>query len=113
MAFALAGLTACIIGPKQDDPETADPGLEDTGVVDTGRAVESDTSFPVPMDEAGLTDAPSSIDAASDTAASDTGGAKTCADFEFAISCGVCVVLKLNTQTSRARQIAMKIAENC
>ena len=39
--------------------------------------------------------------------------ATTGADFELAISRGVCVVLKLNPQTRRARKFAMKIAENC
>jgi hypothetical protein len=69
VAFALAGITACIIGPKQDDPETA--AFADTGPVDTGDFAVSDTgrSDPdvssLPGDDAGaLHDAVSGADSA-------------------------------------------------
>ncbi len=67
VASVLCGVTACIIGPKQDDPETAGVDVTDTGVVDTGSEFTADTRTPedvstVPHDETGaLTDgAPSS-----------------------------------------------------
>lgn len=72
VAFALCGITACIIGPKQDDPETAavvqDGGPADTGVfdfADTGRADPGDVSS-TPGTETGVI---------SDTAPADVGGA--------------------------------------
>lgn len=81
MAFALAGLTACIIGPKQDDPESA-ADVEDTGsggAEDTKPATPSTDTGAGSFGESGLaadvgtssdtatTDAVSDTDAASDT----------------------------------------------
>jgi hypothetical protein len=77
VAFALASATACIIGPKQDDPESditagADSGVGDGAFSeDPGRV--SDTSFPAEDTATTIPDAASS----SDTAASDTGAPPT------------------------------------
>jgi hypothetical protein len=66
VAFALALVSACIIGPKQDDPETQAATNADTGFAadDDARANPSDTQVP-PADETGaLTDATTSGDTA-------------------------------------------------
>lgn len=48
MASVLCGLTACIIGPKQDDPDTVGVDVTDTGATDTGSEFTSDTRTPDP-----------------------------------------------------------------
>lgn len=67
VAIVLAFLSACIIGPKQDDPESAAVDVSDTGtmaVEDTARSNPSDTSGP-PADETGAL-----IEAGADTSTS-------------------------------------------
>lgn len=81
VAFALLAVSACIIGPKQDDPESASADLADTGTAatDTGRSGPEDTSL-APFDETGVA---ADVGTSSDTMAPDggaDGSSKTCND---------------------------------
>lgn len=78
VAFAVAALSACIIGPKQDDPETAATTESDTGSVeDTTHADPADTGVATTLDEAGFS---SDTSPAADAAGSDSGTKSACGD---------------------------------
>jgi hypothetical protein len=89
VAFVLCGITACIIGPKQDDPETTaaveqDSGTSalDTGVfdqADTGRGGPPDASS-MPGEETGaLTDGAVDAPKPADSGCADGGDASDAA----------------------------------